>query len=100
MQDPQVDRSGQVVGDIKPLSIEGFGKLPLTMLCVKGGVHAKLLDVAYVPGPRFNMCPLYAVMPKCSVILDIDGAHMLGRSCLTCHGIHILTLRPLGPSII
>lgn len=53
--------------------------LPLTMHCAQGDVHVKLLDLAYVPGLRFNLSPfsLYAVMLKCSVTLDADGAHVL-----------------------
>ena len=42
-----------------------------------GDVQVKLLDVAYVPSVRFNLFSLHAVMPKCSVTLDADGAHML-----------------------
>lgn len=64
---PPVDRSSLVVGDMKPLIIECFGKLPLSMHCTQGGVHVKLLDVEHVPGLRFNLFSLHAVMPKCRV---------------------------------
>ena len=40
----------------------------------------KLSDVSYVPRLRFNLISLHAVMPKCSVTLDADGAHTLGGS--------------------
>lgn len=46
----------------------------------KGDVHVTLLDVGYVPGLRFNLFSLHAEIPKCSVTLDADGVHMLGRS--------------------
>ncbi|CAN0113093.1 unnamed protein product, partial [Laminaria digitata] len=51
---PPGDRSSIIVGDMRPLRIECFGKLQLTMHCANGDVRVKLLDVAYVPGLRFN----------------------------------------------
>ena len=42
-----------------------------------GDVQVKLLDVAYVPGVRFDLFSLHAVMPKCPVTLDAEGVHML-----------------------
>lgn len=50
------------------------------MHCAKGDIHVKLLDVAYVHGVQFNLFSLHAVMPKCNVILNTNGAHMLGGS--------------------
>ena len=47
------------------------------MHCKQGDVQVKLLDVAYVPGFRFNLFSLHAVMPKCSASLDAEGVHML-----------------------
>ena len=47
---PPVGRSSLVVGDMRPLRIESFGKLPLAMHCAKGDVHVELLDMAYAAG--------------------------------------------------
>ena len=35
------------------------------------------MNVAYVPGVRFNLFSLHAVTPKCPVTINADGAHML-----------------------
>ena len=77
---PPADRRSPVVGDMRPLSIACFGKLPLITRCAKGDVHVKLLGVAYVPGVQFNLFSLRAVMPKCSVTLDAIGVHILSGS--------------------
>ncbi|MEP3106517.1 MAG: hypothetical protein ABJO54_05605 [Hyphomicrobiales bacterium] len=45
------------------------------------GVQVSLLDVAYVPGVRINLCLLHAAMQKCPMTLDADGAHIVYR-CL------------------
>ena len=45
-----------------------------------GDVHVKLLNVAYVPGLRFNLFSLHAVMPICGAALDAKGAHLLNGS--------------------
>ena len=49
----------------------------MVMHSQQGNVQVKLLNVAYVPGVRFNLFSLHAVTPKCPVTLDADGAHML-----------------------
>ena len=49
----------------------------MVMHSQQGDVQVKLLNVAYVPGVRFILFALHAVMPKCLVTLDADGAHML-----------------------
>ena len=46
----------------------------------KGDLHEKRLDVAYVPGVKLNLFSLQAVIFKCSVTLNANGAHMLGGS--------------------
>ena len=66
-----------VVGDMRSLRVQCFGKLPMIMHSKHGDVQVKLLDVAYVPGVQFNLFSLHAVMPKCSVSLDAEGVHML-----------------------
>ena len=42
-----------------------------------GDVQVKLLDVAYVPGVRFNLFSLHAVIQKYHVSLDAEGVHMM-----------------------
>ena len=37
----------------------------------------RLLDLAYVPGVRFNRFSLHAAMHTCPVTLDVWGAHIL-----------------------
>ena len=49
----------------------------MVMHSQQGNVQVKLLNVAYVPGVRFNLFSLHAVTPKCSVLLDAEGVHML-----------------------
>ena len=75
---PSPDRSSLVVGDMRSLKVECFGSIPMVMHSQQGDVEVKLLDVAYVPGIRFNLFSLHAVMPKCPVTLNANGAHLLG----------------------
>ena len=63
----------------------------MVMHSQQGDVQVKLLNVAYVPGVRFNLFSLHAVMPKCPVTLDADGAHMLDGICLSCVGTLVRT---------
>ena len=81
-----------MIGNMKLLRIEDFDQLPLAMPCAQGDVHVKLLDVTYEPRPRLNMSPLHTVMLKCSVFLDTNGTHMLGR-------ILSFVLRDIGPYV-
>ena len=74
---PPPGRSTLGVGDMRSLRVICFGKVPMIMHCKQGDVQVKLLDVAYVPGVQFNLFSLHAVMPKCSVSLDAEGAHIL-----------------------
>ena len=74
---PPPDRSTLVVSDMRSLRVQCLGKLPMIMHSKHGDVQVKLLNVAYVPGVRFNLFSLHAVMPKCSVSLDAEGVHML-----------------------
>ena len=62
---------------MRSLKVAYFGKIPMVMHSPQGDVQVKLLDVAYAPGVRFNLFSLHAVMPKHSVTLNADGAHML-----------------------
>ena len=74
---PSLDRWSLVVGDMRSLKIQCFGSSLMVMHSQQGNVQVKLLNVAYVPGVRFNLFSLHAVTPKCPVTLDADGAHML-----------------------
>lgn len=55
------------------------------MHCAQGNVHVKLLNVASVFSLEFNLFYLHAVTPKCSVIMDGSGVHMLGGSLSFVH---------------
>ena len=74
---PPPGRTSSVVGDMRPLRVHCFGKIPMTTHSKQVDVQIKLLDVACAPGVRFNVFSLHAVMPKCSVSLDAEGVHML-----------------------
>ena len=43
-QPPLVDRRSLLLGDMRPSRIECFGKLTLTLHCVKRDVHGELID--------------------------------------------------------
>ena len=79
-QPHRVGRRRLVVGHMRPLRIECFGKLSLAIHCAKADVDVKLSDVAYVPGVKLNLFPPHAVMHKCNVTLDANGVHTLGAS--------------------
>lgn len=61
---PHLGRSVWVVGDMRSLKVRCFGKIPMVMHSRQGDVQVKLLDVAHVPGVRFNLLSLHAVMPR------------------------------------
>lgn len=68
-----------VVGDMRSVKVECFRKIPMVRHSLQRDVDVMLLDVAFVPGVRFNLFSLHAVVPKCPVTLDAKGAHMLNR---------------------
>ena len=74
---PPPDKTSLVVGDMRSLNVEYFGHIPIVMHSPQCEVQVRLLDVAYVPGVRFNLFSLHAVMLKCPVTLDCQGAHLL-----------------------
>ena len=69
-----------LVGDMTMMGVECFGKLSLLMHCQGGDTHARLTNVAYIPGVQFNLFSFHAVISKCRVTVDTKGVHMLGGS--------------------
>ena len=69
-----------VIGDMKMMGVECFGKLSLLMHCKGGDTRVRLTNVACVLGVQLNLFSLHAVMSKCLVTMDTKGVHMLGGS--------------------
>ena len=60
---PPVGKERLVIGDMTMMGVECFGKLSLLMHFQGGDTHARLTNVAYVPGVQFNLFSLHAVIP-------------------------------------
>ena len=74
---PPPEKSSLVVGDMRSLKIGFFGELALAMHCAKGDVKRMLMNVACLPGVKFNLCSLHAVMQMHEITLNPEGAHLL-----------------------
>ena len=84
-------RRSLVVGDMRSLKVSFFGKMPMVMHSPQGDAEVKLLNLWYVPGVRFNLFSLHAVLPERPVTLNTDGTHMLDGVCLSCVGMPVCT---------
>lgn len=58
-----------VVGDMRSPTIAYFGKIPMMVQSSRCDARVKLLDVASVPGVRFNQLSFHRVKLKCLVTL-------------------------------
>ena len=58
---PPPGKSSLVIGDMRSLKVQCFVKISLVIHSPRCDVQVGLLDVAYVPGVRFNLFSLHAV---------------------------------------
>ncbi|CAN0439319.1 unnamed protein product, partial [Laminaria digitata] len=63
---PPVGKGTLLVGDMRSMRVECFGKLSMVMHSAGGDLDVVLMNVAYVPGFKFHLFSLHEVMPKCS----------------------------------
>ncbi|CAN0551783.1 unnamed protein product, partial [Laminaria digitata] len=62
---PSAGKGTLLVGDMRLMHVECFGKLSMVMHSAGGDLDVVLMNVAYVPGFKFHLFSLHEVMPKC-----------------------------------
>ena len=82
-----VSKGALLVGDMKSIEVEWFGKLNMVTHSAGRDLGVVLMNVSRVPGLKFHLCSLLVITPKCSATMSSAGLHVMGSRLTFARGV-------------